>query len=488
MEVTDVVYRYADVPTVYAFTVSRKRIKCIMGPFGSGKSSGCVMALIRYATEQVPDEQGIRHTRYAVVRNTIKELKDTTKKTIDEWISYLKPTWRESENKFLIEFKLKDGTVVKSEWLLRALDRPEQVKDLLSLELSGAWLNEAREVPKEVYDMLDGRIDRYPRRRGNYKCSYPFIILDTNPPDTDNWIYHHFEELPQRDPRMREVVEMFKQPSGLSKEAENIANLPENYYYNLMAGKDADYIKVYIQGEYGYLREGKPVFPNFSHSLHVALEELLPIKGVMLTIGMDFGLFPAAVITQLTPNGQCRVLDEIVSEEASDLEEFTKTRLRPLLSSDKYRRFPLIVIGDPAGVSRSQLDSRTCFGILRKYGIKAYPAYTNTLQPRLQAVNQYLTRLISGKPACQISPECKVVIRALAGHYKFRKLRLSGDRYAEVPDKNQYSHTADALQYACLGYSPGQQERAQERFEYGDLGGFEPSRDSGTNGPLIIPL
>ena len=108
MEVTNITYSYTDVPTVYAFTISTKRLKCIMGPFGSGKSSGCVMALLRYAMQQRPDQHGIRKTRYAIVRNTVKELKDTTKKTIDEWISYLKPKWRESENKYLIEFGLED--------------------------------------------------------------------------------------------------------------------------------------------------------------------------------------------------------------------------------------------------------------------------------------------------------------------------------------------------------------------------------------------
>ena len=34
------------------------------------------------------------------------------------------------------------------EVIFLALDRPEDVKKLLSLELTGIWINEAREIPK----------------------------------------------------------------------------------------------------------------------------------------------------------------------------------------------------------------------------------------------------------------------------------------------------------------------------------------------------
>jgi len=487
MQVGLITYNYDDVPTVEAFTNSPKRIKCIVGPFGSGKSSGCVMALLKYCAQQAPDYNNIRKTRYAVVRNTVKELKDTTKKTIDEWITPLKPVWRESENKYLLEFKLEDDTIVQSEWLLRALDRPEQVKDLLSLELSGAWLNEAREIPKEVFDMIDGRIDRYPRRIGSYCCSYPFLLLDTNPPDTDNWVYKYFEELAVEDEAVADKAAIFKQPSGLSPQAENLRNLPANYYQNLATGKDPDFVKVYVHGEYGYLREGKPVFPNFYYDTHVASEPLKPIHGMPIIIGMDFGLFPAAVLTQQTPNGMLRILDEVTSlDNSRDIEEMLIDDLLPMLRQRKYFRFGFYVIGDPAGTARSQLDSRTCYTLLRKHGLRAFPAYTNSLQPRLRAVNQYLTRIVGGNPAFQISPACKVLIRALSGKYNFRKLRLSGERYTEIPDKGPYSHVADALQYACLGYAPTQ----ADLDDFSSYGSTSVTRERGGNSrrPLIMPI
>ena len=41
---------------------------------------------------------------------------------------------------------------VELEVIFLALDRPEDVKKLLSLELTGVWVNEAREIPKSIID------------------------------------------------------------------------------------------------------------------------------------------------------------------------------------------------------------------------------------------------------------------------------------------------------------------------------------------------
>ena len=67
------------------------------------------------------------------------------------------------------------------EVLFRALDRPADVKKLLSLELTGAWVNEAREVPKAIIDGLQGRVGRYPSMREG-GCTWSGLMMDTNPP------------------------------------------------------------------------------------------------------------------------------------------------------------------------------------------------------------------------------------------------------------------------------------------------------------------
>lgn len=483
----EVKYDYSDVPTVKAFVRDNSFIKAIKGPYGSGKSSGCVMDIWNRTAKQQPDAQGVRRTRFAIVRGTYQQLKDTTKKTIDEWIKFAK--WKESDNTYYISVKLPDGTSIYSEWMLRALDRPDQVDNLLSLELTGAWLNEARELTKEVFDNIQARVGRYPKRSddGKYGPSWFGVICDTNPPDTDHWWYKFFEEIrPQRCKTCKKITNgvesmivfvydkeaktskcpkcgategiflgtIFHQPSGRSDNAENRKHLDPNYYEILMIGKDEEWIRVYIDGEYGYIKEGRPVWPNFKDSIHVAREPIKPVKGLPIIIGHDFGITPAVVLTQQLQRGQLIVLDELVTpnDQAMDIEEFTRTRLKPLLAT-KYMGWDYMVFGDPAGNYRQQNSIRTCFQVLRSYNLKARPAKTNDPQARSKAVNAFLMRSVDGRPAFTVSPTCVTLRKALNGGYHYRRMRVSGEKYSDIADKNFFSHVAEALQYACLGQS-----------------------------------
>jgi hypothetical protein len=74
------------------------------------------------------------------------------------------------------------------EVLFVALDRPQDISKLLSMELTGAWVNEAREVPRPVIDGLTGRVGRYPSMAMG-GTGWSGIIADTEPPDSDHCWY-----------------------------------------------------------------------------------------------------------------------------------------------------------------------------------------------------------------------------------------------------------------------------------------------------------
>ena len=57
----------------------------IRGPVGSGKSVACCIEIIKRAINQKPSDDGIRKTRWAVIRNTNPQLKTTTIKTWLDW-------------------------------------------------------------------------------------------------------------------------------------------------------------------------------------------------------------------------------------------------------------------------------------------------------------------------------------------------------------------------------------------------------------------
>ncbi len=63
-------------PTVYDFIGSNAFVQGVMGPVGSGKSYACAAKVMIKAVKQKPSPiDGIRYTRFAIVRNSYPMLK-----------------------------------------------------------------------------------------------------------------------------------------------------------------------------------------------------------------------------------------------------------------------------------------------------------------------------------------------------------------------------------------------------------------------------
>jgi hypothetical protein len=424
-------------PVAKAFMLDDSFFRGLMGPFGSGKSTACIMEILRRAKDQRIGTDGKRHSRWAVIRNTYPELRTTTIKSFHQWIPPSIGRWVDTGPP---THHIQEGDL-DLEVMFIALDRPDDISKLLSMELTGAWLNEAREIPKAVVDGLTGRVGRFPSvLMGG--CSWSGIIADTNPPDNDHWWYKLAEEAKPEGWRF------FKQPGGMDADAENVANLPPNYYQRQVAGKDQDWVNVYVNANYGFVRDGKPVYPEFRDSLHVKEFDL--VHGWPVYIGIDFGLTPAAVFGQRSPMGQWRWHSELVTEDMG------AKRFSELLRNAMHERYQGMtfagITGDPAGDSRAQTDETTPFQILRAAGVEARPAPTNDFMKRRESVASCLSRLIDGEPGLLLHPQCRALRKGMAGGYNYRRVQVSGEeRYRDVPDKGQYSHVCEAGQYMLIG-------------------------------------
>ena len=86
-------------PTCARFMKSAAFGRVIAGPVGSGKTTACLFALFRRACEQTPAPDGIRYTRFAILRQTLKQLKDTVLKDITSWLQGI------------AHFKVSDNTI-----------------------------------------------------------------------------------------------------------------------------------------------------------------------------------------------------------------------------------------------------------------------------------------------------------------------------------------------------------------------------------------
>ena len=443
----------------------------VRGPVGSGKSVACCVELFRRALEQKPNNEGIRKSRWCVIRNTNPQLRTTTIKTWLDWFpesEWGKFHWSVP---YTHHIQMND---LDLEVIFLALDRPEDVKKLLSLELTGIWINEAREIPKSIIDACTMRVGRFPSMREG-GASWSGVICDTNAPEEDHWWAIMAGEVPIPDHIPREQAVMlvkpenwnfYVQPSAMTDnknekgdvagykmkpKAENKSNIIQTYYPNIINGKTKTWIDVYVMNRLGTIQEGKPVYPDFVSDTHLAEEEIPIAIGVPLYIGIDFGLTPSAVFGQKV-RGRWLIQSEIVAVDMGIV------RFAELLRQEIATRFSgldVYIYGDPAGDFRAQTDESTPFQIMRGAGLKAVPAPSNSVDLRLESVSSQLTKMSDGKPAFMIDRRCPTLIKGFQGGYCYRRMQVSGERYDDKPEKNMYSHCHDALQYLMLGAGEG---------------------------------
>jgi len=445
--------------------------RIITGPVGSGKTTACVIELLRRAMMQTPGKDGYRYTRFAIIRQTLKQLKDTVLKDCDTWLATNGlGVWKVSDSTYHVCF---DN--VRSEWVFLPLESAEDQARVLSMQLTGSWISEAIESDISILAPISGRLGRYPSgARGT--PTWHGIIADTNMP-TEMTDWHKF--MTTIEAQQVPDWQLFHQPGGMDPRAENLDNLlqtpvtsklPESHparlaqgrkYYERfvnMYGEQSDWVKRYVHAQYGDDPSGSAVFKNtFKPDFHIVDETSL-FPGYPILVGQDFGRNPWSLIAQCDHQGRLIIHEEVPGINVG-LEKHIQYNLRPRLLSDRYMAFRVALVGDPAGVAKDSHSEESSFELLQRFGFPAFPAVTNSIEPRIRAVEALLLRQTNGGPTLVINRGgCPILCRALAGGYRFAKTK--GGILKPVPDKENgvqvdgvhiaFSHVVDDLQYLAL--------------------------------------
>lgn len=459
---------YVPCKTGEAFHNDDSMVRLIIGPYGSGKSTTCVTEIVKRTQEMPIWCHGIRRSKWAIVRNTSGELMTTTLQTWLHWFESLGSFVKRQKPVMTYQHTFRDEKgICEIELIFLALDREEDLRKVRSLEVTGVYINEASEVPQGAISHFKGRVNRYPSQQmcSNY---WSGIIADTNPPDTDHWIYRLFETDRPNGYRI------FKQPPGLlrikaeerdstlenihthagyfiaNSAADNMQNLKSDYYLRMAEGQNEEFIKVFCLGQYGAVILGKRVYPEYNDDFHSA-NDMQYAGGIPIDLAWDFGLTPACLISQFLPRGQLRFMKEFIAEDMG-IKQFAESVVLPYIKNNLAGFEIGSSVGDPAGSIRSQTDEQTCMDILTGLGIKTVGAETNLIIPRLESTKYFLNRIIDGQAAMLVSREgCPVYRKGFLGDYHYRRMAVVGEeRYQEVPNKNKASHPHDAGQYRTL--------------------------------------
>jgi hypothetical protein len=194
--------------------------------------------------------------------------------------------------------------------------------------------------------------------------------------------------------------------------------------------------------------QGKPVYMDeFSRHYHVSPAPLGWAPRLPVIRGWDFGLNPACIFTQLFPMQRLMVLREIIGQDI-DLESFL-----PEVSRLSHEWFPtcntFYDIIDPAGTFRGETNGDTCRRMLMGPPLNCRFVIPGIQAPvaRRAAVVEFLQRSVKGAPGMYIDPSCDYIVRGFEAGYHYPYGR--GSVLKESPDKNEFSHPHDALQYIC---------------------------------------
>lgn len=460
---------YTAPPTCAQFMQSSAFVRVIAGPVGSGKTTACIFELFRRAAEQRPAPDGIRYTRMAILRQTLKQLKDTVLKDILQWLDQV-ATYKVSDNTIYIEV----GDI-KSEWMLLPMEDMEDQRRLLSSQLTMAWFSECIEMDPNLISAVSGRCGRYPGANLG-GATFFGIIADTNMP-TEGSEWHRLMDI-ETPPEWQ----VFIQPGGLEPDAENLEWLTQTpdtlkldvtdpvrlaqgrkYYERLVQGNSPDWVRRYVHAQYGADPSGLAVFAStFKRSFHVD-SDITPAYGHPIIVAQDFGRNPCALIGQVDHHGRLLILEEVASEDIG-LELHIQRFLKPTVMSERYFGKTVYVVGDPAGVQRSTTYEETSFDVLKRNGLSAFPAPTNDINKRIRAVEAMFMSQRDGGPALLIDGDrCPKLVLALSGMYRFA--RMKNGTLRPLPEKNHpWSDLADCLQYLALAAHGGYTQYVANRL------------------------
>ncbi len=471
-------------PIADAFMRSRAFISVIVGPVGSGKTMAALQKGLRLGAMQggVTDDKGVtwRKARIGVIRESYPSLKSTTLKS---WFNIVP----ESEGKFLWSAPFthafrkilrrdaegRPSDVLEIEFEFRAIGDQTVEEACRGWEVNAVIVDEADLQPSDLVPFLTGRVGRFSDLDAS-RVVDPQIILSMNMPDIENHAYQlamdkEMEGLTEQDRRdlaealgERVLVETFVQPGGMEPDAENIHNLPggRGYYVLQVAANrhKPGYVDRMVHNKPVPLMFGKPVNAEFAYTGHV--RECPWEKRRPLIVGIDQGLYAAAVALQRDVQGQIRTLLEVVNlaQGGKVLLKVGPSAFGRKLRQALLERFPGIqpeqirFVCDPAAFAAGDREDSEHDWVLAcqaalKLG-RIHKAKSNRQGLRNEAIWQAQSR----RGGYLVDPSCRHLIKAHSGGYRYQKEEMGTGElrgHLEIAD-TIYTHVADAEQYAAL--------------------------------------
>lgn len=436
-------------PVSTAFVDTTAPVSVLMGPAAGGKTVTGLQRGVLAAFKWPLTAPGVRRVRFLVMRQRMTDMEAST---IPSWLAWYPRSLGHfvgkegSPKRHSIPLRHPDGGRIELEVHFRGIGEQSVDDALRGFEFSYAYVDECDLMDGDVMATLFKRAGRYPSET---LAINPRQVWGTcNAPEPDSWVVREMIENP------REGWVLYRQPSGLSPEAENLAVLGPDFYRQQAAVLPDYERRRFIENIPGLVREEAAVYPEFSEAVHVAAKPLPVLSTAPLRIGVDAGGSPAAAVLQRAPDGQWRMLAELSTHDRERAGVVGPRRFGEALAGLLAERAPGVaaeVVADPAaafGADREAGESAWIEVVARAAGLPVTTARSQDPTLRMEALRRPLTRLLeAGKPGLVLDPSCRLMARALARDYRWQ---VTAGRRGDRAVKNWASHLVEAAQYALL--------------------------------------
>ncbi len=419
-EQLDTLETYRPTPKQNLFHADPARYRLLMGAYGSGKTTMLNWEAIITAMEY-PGCLGV------IYRKTYPALSDTTQRDFFETCPAELIAHRiRSEGREEVLFP--NGSRI----LFRCLD---DWRKLGSTRPDFIAIDEAWEIDVDTFRTLIGRL------RG--KVGPRRMWLATNPPNVTHWLHSYFvTDIPTPGAWTVHKYSTY----------DNAENLPAHYIEQLETYPES-WRRRFLEGEWGFLAEGTPVYPEFRESTHVG--DLTPVSGLPILRGWDPGFSRAVCLFgQRLPSGHCIILDELLGEQL-DVDVFVRR-----VQEKSAQRFPGFAFEDYCDIAGTQRQNVriTAVQVMRANGV--FPRVRRLdLQRSILSLRYLIGRLHQGTPLLRVNRCARHVIEMFAGGYVMDERKddsgqLRPAHGEETPKKDGfYDHFADAARYMLAGVS-----------------------------------
>lgn len=478
-------------PVCTSFMHCSNDVEMLNGPIGAGKTRTVFVKAIRRARQQQPSSvDGIRKFKLCVVHANYRQL---WRSTLESWFKLMPRSTgdfigtKDGPATHTITFRPADGILVDFRVDFLAIGENAAEDVMRGYEPTAFYLNECDLLAEDVYTFARGRAGRYPDMAEGGPTWYG-ILADCNAPQLSSWLYK--KVFKQRSAG----VSLFRQPSALSPNAENLRNLPAGYYAKQIEDQDESYVARMVENKPGYSSDGQAIYrkdfvDDDSSRSNVSRNPLRYDSRLNLYIGVDPRTHPSIVFGQRMPSGQWRILRELVCEKGTGPIRVGEL-LAQTLKEHYFEALPEQIRAwcDPSATygADKEAGEQTWLEICEFHaGIRILPCETNAWDARYEAVRVPMAKSIDKHPALLFDPDNCPTLREGANS-GYRRKKLPNGQFSDDPEKNEYADVHDALQYLMLGGGEDSDIRGRRQVEQARAGAPRPVEDHDWD-PLARP-